>query len=151
MSDGAATPPEEISERYGAVARLFHWTIAIAVLGQIPAGIAMTSEPLQAWADPLFVFHKGLGVVLLVAVGARLVWRVRHPRPPFPDFMPPLEQRIAHWTHIAIYGLLLVMAVSGYVRTIGDGFPIEDLCCHVAPLTGTPGSPGAIPRSSRPG
>ncbi|MBT8488923.1 MAG: cytochrome b [Gemmatimonadetes bacterium] len=110
---------------FGTGARLFHWSIALLVAVQIPAGIAMTSEPLAAWADPLFVLHKGLGAVLLVMVLCRIAWRLTHPPPPFPDYMSPAEQRVAHATHVALYGLLLVMAVSGYVRTVGDGYPIE--------------------------
>jgi cytochrome b561 len=110
---------------YGTVARLFHWTVALMVVVQIAAGIAMTSEPLLNVADPLFILHKGMGAVLLLLVVARILWRVTHRPPPFPDFMPALEQRIASATHVVIYILLLVMAVSGYVRTVGDGFPIE--------------------------
>lgn len=110
---------------FGTGARLFHWIIAALVAIQIPAGIAMTSEPLAAYADPLFVLHKGLGVVLLVLVFGRVIWRATHPAPPFPAYMPPLERRIAHWTHMAIYGLLVTMVVSGYVRTAGDDYPIE--------------------------
>lgn len=115
----------EATRGYGTVARLFHWVIALMVIVQIPAGIAMTSEPLAAWADPLYVLHKGMGVVLLVLVAARILWRITHRPPEFPDFMPALEQRIANATHIAIYALLVIMVVSGYIRTIGDGFPIE--------------------------
>jgi cytochrome b561 len=114
-----------MSPRYGTVARLFHWTVASLLVLQIPAGIAMTSEPLAALSNPLYVFHKGSGAVLLVLVLARVAWRITHRAPAFPDFMPPLEQRIANATHVAIYVLLVVMVVSGYVRTIGDGFPIE--------------------------
>ncbi len=110
---------------YGTGARLFHWVIALMVIVQIPVGIAMTSEPLLGVGGPLFILHKGMGSVLLVLVVGRVLWRVTHPPPPFPDFMPRLEQRIAGSAHIVIYILLLVMAVSGYVRTIGDGFPIE--------------------------
>jgi cytochrome b561 len=110
---------------FGTVARLLHWTIALLVVLQIPAGIAMTSEPLAAWADPLYVFHKGSGAVLLALVLARVVWRLTHRAPPFPDYMPPLEQRIAGATHVAIYVVLVMMVVSGYVRTVGEGFPIE--------------------------
>lgn len=110
---------------FGTGARLFHWTIAVLVAVQIPAGIAMTSEPLSEWADPLFVLHKGLGAVLLVLVLGRIVWRATHPPPPFPDFMPEAERKAAHATHIAIYVFLTVMAVSGYVRTVGDDYPIE--------------------------
>lgn len=111
--------------RFGTGARLFHWSIAFFVVIQIPVGIAMTSEPLADFADPLFIVHKGLGVVLLVLVFGRIVWRATHPRPPFPDDMPPLERKIAHSTHVAIYALLVVMVVSGYVRTVGDDYPIE--------------------------
>lgn len=110
---------------FGLGARLFHWSIAALVAVQIPIGIAMTSEPLADLADPLFIVHKGLGVILLVLVFGRIAWRLLHPPPPFPDTMPPLERRLAHVTHIAIYGLLVVMVVSGYVRTVGDDYPIE--------------------------
>jgi cytochrome b561 len=123
-NDGLGPEPAAPA-RYGTIARLFHWMVALMIVVQIPVGIAMTSEPLLDFADPLFVLHKGMGAVLLVLVVARVSWRATHPAPPFPDFMPPLEKRIAHATHIAIYVLLLVMVVSGYVRTVGDGFPIE--------------------------
>lgn len=110
---------------FGTGARLFHWTIALLVAIQIPAGIAMTSEPLAAFADPLFVLHKGLGVVLLLLIVGRIGWRATHPPPPFPDRMSEVERRLAHRTHVAIYVALLVMAVSGYVRTVADDYPIE--------------------------
>ena len=110
---------------FGTGARLFHWTIALLLVVQIPAGIAMTSEPLAAWADPLFILHKGLGVVLVVVVLGRVGWRVTHPPPPFPPFMSAREQRIARATHLSLYALLVVMAVSGYVRTVGDRYPID--------------------------
>jgi cytochrome b561 len=126
MSDPRAAQTATIERPgYGTIARLFHWVIALMVAVQIPAGIAMTSEPLLAIADPLFVLHKGLGSVLLVLVVGRVLWRISHRPPRFPDFMPSREQRLASATHVAIYALLVVMVVSGYVRTIGDGFPIE--------------------------
>jgi cytochrome b561 len=92
---------------------------------QIPAGIGMTSEPLLGVSGPLYILHKGSGVILLVLVFGRVIWRLTHRPPPFPDYMPPLEKRIANATHLAIYALLVVMTVSGYVRTVGDDYPIE--------------------------
>jgi cytochrome b561 len=120
----AAPEPTEVA-RYGTFARVLHWMIAVLVVLQIPAGIAMTSEPLAAAADPLFIYHKGMGAVLLGLVLARVIWRATHRPPAFPPYMSPLEQRIAGTTHLGIYALLVVMTVSGYVRTVGDGFPIE--------------------------
>lgn len=130
--DGRSAPPG-----YGTGARLFHWIIAAMVLIQIPAGVAMTSEPLGGISTPLYVLHKGMGSVLLLLVLGRILWRVTHRPPPFPDSMPPLEQRIAHRTHIAIYVLLLTMVVSGYLRTVADEYPIELLdALGIPPLIG---------------
>jgi len=97
------------------------------VVIQIVAGIAMTSEPLVNWTTPVYLYHKGAGAVLLVLVLARAGWRLTHRPPAFPDYVPPLEQRIAGATHVAIYVVLVAMVVSGYVHTVGGGFPVEML------------------------
>ena len=111
--------------RYGAVARAFHWFTALAVPVMIAAGALMTSEPLSHLADPLFVLHKGLGTILLVVVVLRVGWRITHPPPELPETVAPRQRRLMRVTHISLYLLLVVMTVSGYVRTVGDGFPIE--------------------------
>src|SRR5690606_1491196 len=79
----------------------------------------------QATIDALFILHKGLGVVLLLAVVARLVWRLTHSAPPMSTAIPELERRIASATHGFIYVLLIVVALSGYARVVADGYPIE--------------------------
>lgn len=110
---------------YGRVARLFHWVTVLLVLIMIPVGVAMTSETLEPVADPLFILHKGLGVIVLLVVVARLIWRLVHPAPPLPEHLPPLERRVASLTHWSLYALLVIQPVSGYVRTVADDFPIE--------------------------
>jgi len=110
---------------YGTVARLFHWVTALLVLTMIPVGIGMTSQGFDAVGDQLYIFHKGMGSVLLVLVVLRIVWKLTHPEPPLPAGVPRIQRRIAGATHWALLLLLLVMAVSGYVRTVGEGFPIE--------------------------
>ena len=117
-----------MTKRFGAGARLFHWLVVLLVMVQIPAGIAMIAPALeQGTIDWLFVLHKGLGVVLLVVVVARVFWRLTHRAPPMSDAIPELERRIATTAHWVIYAVLLVVAGSGYVRVVGEGFPIEML------------------------
>jgi cytochrome b561 len=112
--------------RYSAGARLFHWLVVLLLVVQIPAGIAMIAPGLeQTTIDALFILHKGLGVVLLIVVLLRVLWRLTHPAPPMPESIPALERRIASATHTFLYLLLLVVAVSGYVHVIGGGYPIE--------------------------
>ncbi len=121
-----STPPDsDAATRYGVVSRLFHWLTALLIFLMIPAGIAMTSEGFEEISDTIFVFHKGTGTVLLVLVVLRLGWRFTHSPPPPAPGMTALQARLADWTHTFLYLLLLVMTVSGYVRVVGDGFPIE--------------------------
>ncbi len=115
-----------MTNRFGSGARLFHWLVVLLLLVQIPAGIAMIVPALeQGSIDKLFILHKGLGVVLLVVVLTRVLWRLTHPAPPMSEAIPELERRIATTAHGVIYAVLVVVAGSGYVHVVGDGFPIE--------------------------
>lgn len=118
-------PPEPEARGYGTVARLLHWSVTLLVAVTVPAGIAMTSEGFASVRDSLFVAHKGIGVVLLVLVAVRALWRFVVPPPPLPSTLPAAERRIAHLTHAGLYLLLLALGVTGYLRTVGGGYPVE--------------------------
>lgn len=125
---------------YHPAARLLHWASALVILATIPVGAAMT---MQGWARPvqdaMFVFHKNIGLVILVLVLLRLAVRAVHPPPPRPVGMSGLQARVAGAVHVALYVLLLVMAVSGYVRVAAGGFPLE--------VPDALGLPRLVPRS----
>ncbi len=105
------------------------------VLVQVSAGIAMTSEAFPSIGDVLFILHKGMGCIFLVLVPARILWKLTHPVLPLLAHTPILQRRIAGLTHGALYVLLVVMPVSGYIRTVGDGYPIEMLdAMNIPPL-----------------
>lgn len=110
---------------YGSLARILHWTTVLAVMVMIPVGMAMTSEGFEAIGDQLYIVHKNLGVLILLLIAVRLAWRLTHPPTPLPDSVPPLQRRIAGTTHALLYALLLIMPVTGYIRTVGGDFPIE--------------------------
>ena len=83
-----------MTNRFGVGARLLHWLVVLLLLVQIPAGIAMIAPGLeQGSIDRLFVLHKGLGVVLLVVVLSRVLWRLTHPAPPMSEAIPERERR----------------------------------------------------------
>ena len=116
----------KVTNGFGVGARLFHWLVVLLLLVQIPAGIAMIAPALeQSSIDRLFILHKGLGVVLLAVVVARALWRLTHRAPPMAESIPELERRMATTAHWVIYAVLVVVAGSGYVHVVGDGFPIE--------------------------
>lgn len=113
---------------YGTVHRFFHWFSALLILATIPVGLAMTSEGFGGVRDALYVAHKSLGVIILAVLVLRVAWRAVAPRPPsLPDSVPPLQRRLAEWSHMGLYVLVGVMGVTGYLRVVAGDFPVEIL------------------------
>jgi cytochrome b561 len=54
--------------------------------------------------------------VLLITV-MRLIYRLRHPAPALPADMPAWQQTAAHATHWALYVLLIVQPIMGWIAT----------------------------------
>ncbi|MBD3766024.1 MAG: cytochrome b [Rhodobacterales bacterium] len=126
--------------RYTAPARLLHWIMAALILPMIPAGLIMVQPGLdRGLQNALFLYHKNAGVLLLVLVVARLVWRQMSPPPAPPAHLAGWQVRIAEATHLGLYVLLIVLPVAGYVRVRAGGFPIESLDAL--------GIPALVPRS----
>lgn len=122
---------------YDVVSRLFHWTVVLLIGVTVPVGIAMTSEGFDSIGNELYVTHKGIGVILLVVVLARLAWRLVRPAPAMPAAIPAGERTMAKAGHRLLYLLLIGMAVTGYLRTAGGGYPVEILdALGIDPLVG---------------
>ncbi|MEX2528094.1 MAG: cytochrome b/b6 domain-containing protein [Gemmatimonadota bacterium] len=119
------TPPAPATPRHSSITRLFHWLTVLLLLVMFPVGMAMTSEGFEAYRDGLYVVHKGLGSIILVLVVLRVVWKLVHRGPPPAPSMTPLQQKLASLTHGLLLALLLVMTMSGFVRVVGGGFPME--------------------------
>ncbi len=112
--------------RYNATARSLHWIVALLVIATIPVANIMQGEDIaRETQDRLFIFHKNAGVIILLLVLVRLIWRVFNPAPPLPHSMPAAQRLAAFATHWLLYGALLFMAVTGYLRVSAGGFPIE--------------------------
>ncbi|PJI84427.1 cytochrome b561 [Yoonia maricola] len=126
--------------RYRVPARLIHWTMALLVLGMIPVGFLMVREGLdRSFQNFLFISHKNIGVLLLVLIFVRLIYRWRNPPVLNPAPLPKAQEFAAHATHFGLYALLLIMPLAGYVRVRAGGFPIEALDAM--------GIPALVPRS----
>ena len=64
-------------------------------------------------------------MLLIPVILARIVYRRLHPPPPLPASVPGWQRRAAAASHLALYVLLVVMPLSGFVRVRAGGFPIE--------------------------
>ena len=113
------------AQGYSAVARTFHWVTAALVLTMLPIGIAIATFDLgPAVEDPLYHIHRSMGALILVIVLARLIYRVFNPAPPLPSDIPALQQFAALFTHWALYALLIVQPIVGWIATSAYRAPV---------------------------
>lgn len=125
---------------YRLPARLLHWGMAFLVLGMVPVGFLMLDDSIgRAARNTMFILHKNLGVLMLVLIAVRLIYRWRNPPRLTPVALPKVQAFAARMTHLGLYILLAVMPLSGYVRVRAGGFPIEALDAL--------GVPALVPRS----
>jgi cytochrome b561 len=125
---------------YGTVARILHWLTFVLVCVTIPVGFLMTSELQErSLQDALFIFHKGIGPIILLVVMVRIFWRILDGSPALPATLPKLQRIVSKVVHFGLYAGLLTMALSGYVRVVAGGFPIE--------LLNAIGVPPLLPRN----
>lgn len=110
---------------FGLIAKAFHWVLAILILWLLSVGFAMVGIP--PGPDKLWVYalHKSFGILILVLMIGRLLWRQISPRPgPLPTHKA-WEDGLAKIVHFALYACILLMPLSGWVMSSAGGFPAE--------------------------
>ncbi|MEM0937356.1 MAG: cytochrome b [Pseudomonadota bacterium] len=111
---------------YSAPARLLHWTAALLILAMIPVGVIMLQDGLpRTLQNTLFIFHKNIGVFVLLLMVARFAWRAASPAPALPASIPEWQRKASSISHAGLYVLAVIVPLSGYIRVRAGGFPIE--------------------------
>lgn len=108
------------AENYGAVAKWLHWTTALLFLASYGAVYyrhwfteAKTPENMVA-----FQLHLSIGITIAVIVALRIYWRAIN-RAPDQEPGTPLEHLAAHLGHFALYAIMIIMPITGYLGTGG--------------------------------
>ena len=119
MSSVPETAPQEAVLRYSNTAVTLHWITVLLVLFQAYLGFRFgLSEP-GPGRDNVFVWHKTVGVVILLLTLGRLTYRLKNPPPPFPPELPAWERFAAVWNHRLFYFLLIAMPIVGFISVSG--------------------------------
>ena len=115
------------SARYGTVAIILHWLIALAMLAEIALGWWMLEIPkLPAGVRAgWFNLHKSIGLTLVLLIALQLIWRLRHAPPPMPATLPAWQVAAARWGHGLMYVCMLALPISGYIGSTFSGYPIK--------------------------
>ena len=106
------------AESYGSIAKWLHWGTAVLFLGSYVSVYyrhwfteAKTPENWTA-----LQLHLSIGVTVAVVVVLRIIWRLTN-RVPDPEPGTKLEHLAAHVGHLALYAIMVIMPVTGYIGT----------------------------------
>lgn len=111
-------------DRYGLIARLLHWLIAALVIGMLAGGSLLSFFPSGGFKAVAIAGHKSIGVVILLLMIVRLLWRRTNPQPRDLGNIPVLNY-IAHLVHIFLYVLLLLQPLVGILMSQAYGYPVS--------------------------
>jgi cytochrome b561 len=111
-------------DRFGLVAQGFHWLTLLMLMGSFTLAFSMTAMPLSLRKLQFYSWHKWVGVTVFVIVILRLAWRLANTVPRQPVATPLWQRRLAAVSHAALYTLLIVMPLTGWVMSSALNLPV---------------------------
>jgi cytochrome b561 len=117
--------------QYGATSKILHWTVVALLIVQFPIGWLMPDIKRGATPGAAMTLHISIGILLLILIAVRFVWRLTHP--------VAAEQSLPQWQRIAaeslhwlLYALIFATTMSGWFFASARGWAISWF--YVVPL-----------------
>jgi len=112
---------KDSSNGYGLVSILIHWISAVLILFLFGLGVYMVDLTYyDDWYHKGPELHVSLGLLVLLIMLVRIVWRIINPTP---IDLPakPVQQKTAKLVKLALYLFIFVVITSGYLITTAEG------------------------------
>lgn len=113
--------------KYHIFSRILHWFMAVAILFLLGLGIYMADFLPKESPNRMAIYdlHKSLGVMILILVFVRIINRFANKPPALPDSLPKFEKIAANLAHFALYLLMILVPLSGYLMSNSFGYPVH--------------------------
>jgi cytochrome b561 len=125
------------STRYTTTAKVLHWMIVALLIAQFIFAWTMPHIGRNTPVTTLISLHFTFGIIILAVALVRLAWRATHSEPTPLDGMPPWQVHSARVIHWALYLLLLVLPILGWINASYRGMPIVMFGIELPKLIGT--------------
>jgi cytochrome b561 len=110
---------------YDRTQRAFHWAMAAIIFTAIALGIwAFYLDRNSPLKGSLLFVHKSLGLTALILVIARVAYRLIVGKPPYKQPLHRFNQIGSTTAHLLLYGLTILMPVTGYIFTGAADHPL---------------------------
>lgn len=111
-------------ERYSAVAGTLHWLVLLLLIVQFALAWTMPAIHRGTQPETLINLHLSFGLLILALVLLRLLWRLVRTPPPPPADLPAWQHVLSRLVHWALYALLIVIPVFGWINASWRGWHI---------------------------
>ncbi len=141
--------PKEPVSRYNNIAISLHWLMAFLIVGMLIVGKYLHQlEPTDPLRFELTQWHKTFGILILFLAVGRLLWRLTHKSPSHPANAPKWEHVLANISHFALYALMFIAPITGWMLVSVSTLNIDTLLFNVIPWPHLPWLPDLADRES---
>lgn len=105
---------------FGYVAKNFHWLLAFLIISMLIFGYFLDTSPALT-GESAHNIHKMIGITVLALVILRLFWRWINIQPSYSSTLPSFYKIIVRLAHYAIYLVIFLMPLSGWVMSTASG------------------------------
>ncbi len=109
---------------YTAMAKALHWLVVLLLIVQFALALTMPHIGRNTKPDTLINLHFSFGVLILLVVVIRLAWRWTHAEPTPLDGLPPWQVTTSRILHYALYVVLIVIPLLGWMNASFRGFEV---------------------------
>jgi cytochrome b561 len=102
-----------------------HWLMSLVIIGVLAVGLYMTNMPDSDQKWQLYGLHKSFGVLVLLLLIARVFFRFNSTLPLALKGISPVELTLSKIVIAALYLLMLIIPLSGYLMSGFGGYPIS--------------------------
>lgn len=112
---------------YSPIAVLLHWSTAALILAGAGIGLYMVELEFSPIKLKTYSWHKWVGITVFLLTALRLAWRLLRPPPAASPDMPRWQLHAAAAVHGALYVLLFVIPLSGWLMSSAKGVSVAYL------------------------
>jgi cytochrome b561 len=120
------------TDSYGLVNKHFHWIMAVIIIFNFILALILDDFPKGPMRSFLFSIHKSTGILVIILLIPRLLWRLVNTVPVSLGNVKTLN-KLSKYVHYFFYFILLVVVFSGWTYSSARSGPFEVFGLFTAP------------------
>lgn len=127
-------------EKLSTTTIALHWLVGLIMLGLLASGVFMV----EAEYFPLYPLHKAIGVLIMIAVVLRVLWRAINRWPEHVSEYTPTEKLLSKVVHYLLLIGTVIMPISGFIMSTAGGYGVDVFGLELTARNPDPADPKSV-------